>query len=131
MTYSWGYISLALYLASFACYARILYAPDNRLGRIATALLAGGILLQYVDLLARSQWTRTVPYDDLYGSMSLFAWLLGLTYLGLEIFHRQRSVGVLVTFLLVVWIVGLRLIAPNGTPAPPQPTDRCLPCTLR
>ena len=33
------------------------------------------------------------PYDDLYGSMSLFAWLLGITYLGLETLHRQRSVG--------------------------------------
>ena len=42
---------------------------------------------------------HTVPYDDLYGSMSLFAWLLGITYLGLEIFHRQRSVGAFVTLL--------------------------------
>jgi len=25
--------------------------------------------------------------------MSLFGWLLALTYLGLELYHRQRSVG--------------------------------------
>ena len=39
---------------------------------------------------------HTVPYHDLYGSMSLFGWLLALTYLGLELFHRQRSVGAFV-----------------------------------
>jgi len=82
-------------------------------------LLAGGILLQYFALLERSRWIHTVPYNDLYGSMSLFAWLLGITYLGLEIFHRQRSVGAFVTLLLVIWIALLHILAPNEIPPPP------------
>jgi len=48
--------------------------------------------------------------------MSLFAWLLGITYLGLELFHRQRSVGAFVTFLLVAWVAGLGFIT-SGAPS--------------
>ena len=103
--YYLGYVSLALYIASFLCYARFFYVPDLWLGRMATFLLAGGIVMHYFALLERSRWIHTVPYNDLYGSMSLFAWLLGITYLGLELFHRQRSVGAFVTLLLIVWIV--------------------------
>lgn len=119
MAHHLGGFSLALYGASFLCYARNLYSPHVWLGRMASGLLAGGILLQYFDLLERSRWIHTVPYNDLYGSMSLFAWLLGITYLGLEIFHRQRSVGAFVTLLLVIWIALLGLLAPVETPVPP------------
>jgi HemX protein len=105
-----GYLSLALYLASFICYARILYAPNIWIGRFATFLLASGIAAQYFSLYERSLVIQSVPYDDLYGSMSLFAWLLGITYLGLELFHRQRSVGAFVTLLLVAWVAGLGFI---------------------
>ncbi|HKV06288.1 MAG TPA: cytochrome c biogenesis protein CcsA [Candidatus Acidoferrales bacterium] len=114
-----GYLSLTLYAASFLCYARLLYVPNPWLGRFASALLAGGILLQYFALLERSQGTHAVPYDDLFGSMSLFAWLLGVTYLGLETFHRQRSVGASVTLLLVVWMALLGWLAPHELPPPP------------
>jgi ABC-type transport system involved in cytochrome c biogenesis permease subunit len=114
-----GYLSLALYAASFLCYARILYAPNPWLGRFATLLLAGGIVLHYFALLERSRVTHTVPYDDLYGSMSLFAWLLGITYLGLEMFHGQRSVGAFVSLLLVAWMALLGSLAPTEMPPPP------------
>jgi len=86
-----GYLSLALYVASFICYARNLSAPNMWVGRLASLLLAGGIFVQYLSLYQRSLALHTVPYDDLYGSMSLFAWLLGITYLGLELFHRQHN----------------------------------------
>ena len=79
-----GYLSSRALRRELLCYARILYAPNVWLGRLATLLLAGGIVLHYFALLDRSHGTHAVPYDDLYGSMSLFAWLLGITYLGLE-----------------------------------------------
>ena len=53
--------------------------------------------------------------------MSLFAWLLGITYLGLELFHRQRSVGAFVTLLLVCWITFLGLLTPRSLPVPSVP----------
>src|ERR1700685_591142 len=114
-----GYLSLALYLASFLCYARILYAPNIWVGRLATLLLASGIVAQSFFLYQRSRVIQSVPYDDFYGSMSLFAWLLGVTYLGLEIFHRQRSVGAFVSLLLVCWMAVLGWLAPAAMPAPP------------
>jgi ABC-type transport system involved in cytochrome c biogenesis permease subunit len=120
VTHYLSYLSLAAYLASFLCYAWILYAPQALLGRLATVLLAGGIVLQYFALLERSRWIHTVPYNDLFGSMSLFAWLLGITYLGLEVFHGERTVGAFVTLLLVIWLLLLHLLAPlEAPPAPP------------
>ena len=108
-----GYLSLALYVASFCCYARILYVPNVWVGRLATLLLCGGIALHYFSLLQRSHVMHALPYDDLFGSMSLFAWLLGITYLGLETFHRQRTVGAFVTLLLVVWMALVSWLAPG------------------
>ncbi|HUA00719.1 MAG TPA: cytochrome c biogenesis protein CcsA [Candidatus Aquilonibacter sp.] len=108
-----SYLSLALYAASFACYARILYVPNLWLGRFATLLLAAALGAHYYALLDRSAGTHTIPYDDLYGSMSLFAWLLGITYLGLELLHRQRSVGACVTLFLVIWLAALETLVPK------------------
>lgn len=113
------WLSLALYAASFCCYARILYAPNDWLGRAATLLLAAAIAGHYFALLERSRLTHTIPYDDLYGSMSLFAWLLGITYLFLELFHRQRGVGAIITALLVAWMAGLDLFASSAPGNPP------------
>src|ERR1700684_2754139 len=112
-----GYLSLALYLASFLCYARILYAPNIWIGRLATLLLASGIVAQYFSLYQRSRVIQSVPYDDLYGSMSLFAWLLGITYLGLEIVHREWSFGPVVALLLVAWVAGLGFLTAAARPS--------------
>lgn len=114
------YVSIVVYAASFACYARILYAPNVWLGRLASFLLASGIVCHYFALLERSHWTHALPYDDLYGSMSLFAWLLAVTYLGLEVLHRQRSVGALVTPVLVAWVALVAGFAPNKILASPS-----------
>src|ERR1700722_12724053 len=119
--YHLGYWSLAVYAASFACYAWNLYVPNPWVGRIATTLLGAGILVHYFYLYQRSLMLHTVPYDDLYGSMSLFAWLLALTYLGLELVHRQRSVGAFVTLLLICWIGALRILTPRSLPVPTVP----------
>lgn len=113
------WLSLALYAASFCCYVRLLYSPSDWLGRAATLLLAVAIIAHYFALLERSRLTHTVPYDDLYGSMSLFAWLLGITYLALEVFYRQRAVGAVITALLLVWMVGLEVAAPAPAIGPP------------
>jgi HemX protein len=114
-----AFLSLALYAISFACYARNLYAPNLWLGRLASLVLAAGLVAHYYALLDRSRTTHMVPYDDLYGSMSLFAWLFAITYLALEFIHRQRAVGVLVTFLLVIWVALLDLAPRPLTAAPP------------
>src|SRR5262249_51776642 len=81
------------YLVSLGLYLTFLVSGKEIAGRLASLLLAVGLITHYLALLDRARSQHTVPYHDLYGSMSLFGWLLGLTYLGLEIYHRQRSVG--------------------------------------
>lgn len=120
MGHQLAYLTIVVYAASFVFYARALYAPQARRNWLATFLLGAAIVCQYFALLERSHWTHSIPYDDLYGSMSLFAWLLAVTYLGLELVHRNRSVGAFVTLLLTIWTAALRTAIPDiSPPAPP------------
>jgi ABC-type uncharacterized transport system permease subunit len=50
--------------------------------------------------------------------MSLFGWLLALTYLGLELYHRQRSVGAFVVPFILVFFLAAHL-APADRLSPP------------
>jgi ABC-type transport system involved in cytochrome c biogenesis permease subunit len=118
MTTHLAFETLALYAISLGLYILYLYGNKRLVGRAATLTLAGGIILHYAVLLERSRVVHAVPYDDLYGSMSLFAWLLAVTYLGLQILHRQRSVGPFVLpFVLVLFAVAC--FAPVALPARP------------
>ena len=113
-----GLGTAALYTISFGFYLSYLYANRPWIGRIATVCLAGGLLLNFFDMVEKAHLTQAVPYQDLYGSMSLFAWLLGLTYLGLEVLHRQRSVGPFVLpFVLLLFLVAST--GPNSPKSPP------------
>jgi len=111
--------TLIAYTASLAQYIWYLYAPKRALGYGATASLALGLVLHYFALLARSRMIHGVPYDDLAGSLSLFGWLLGATYLGLELWHRQRTVGafVLPVVLIVFIIAHTAAAAPIAAPS--------------
>ena len=105
-----GILTLGLYVVSLILYASLLYSNHRLLGLGATGSLAAALAVHYVTLYQRAVEVNAVPYHDLYGSMSLFAWLLVATYLGLEGFHRQRSVGpfvipfAIVFFLVAMWL---------------------------
>ncbi len=124
MTSNLGLATLLLYALSLGFYIWFLYVNKRPLGRAATLCLAAGILLHYLALLERSRWVHSVPYQDLYGSTSLFAWLLAVTYLGLEAFHRQRSVGPFV--LPFVFVLFLFSHSGSATPPPPPPAHGSL-----
>jgi HemX protein len=114
-----GYMTAALYTGSFAFYLRKLFAGSAWAGRAATALLAGGLAAHYFALLERAFSLHSVPYQDLYGSMSLLAWFLALTYLGLELLHRERAMGAFV-LPLVLLLLGLELVVvPQAAPRAP------------
>ncbi len=106
------------YLLSLGFYVHYLYSGREFAGRFGTLLLALGVVAHYFALLERSRGSHTVPYHDLYGSMSLFGWLLALTYLGLELYHRQRSVGAFVLPFILVFFLAAHL-APADRLAPP------------
>src|SRR5713226_6348954 len=106
MTSPYVIATLLFYAASLALYIWNLREPSRAAGIGATSCLVAALGLHYMALLARSRLIHAVPYDDLFGSLSLFAWLLAATYLGLEAIHHHRTVGpfvlpvVLLLFLL-------------------------------
>ena len=112
-------LTIAAYGVSFAAYLRFLYAGGSLAGRLGTLFLALGLASHYFALLERARGLHTVPYHDLYGSMSLFGWLLALTYLALEFYHRERSVGAFVLpFILVFFVASHLAPADRLSPTP-------------
>ncbi len=113
-------LTVLAYAMSLGCYLAALNTGKALIGRAASILLGLGLVAHYLALLERSRGLHTVPYHDLYGSMSLFGWLLALTYLGLEFFHRQRSVGAFVLPFVLAFFLAANL-APqdrfSSTPA--------------
>jgi len=119
MNHLFPILTALAYAASFGLYVRFLAAGNKLTGRLGTVLLGVGLILHYFALLERSRGLHTVPYHDLYGSMSLFGWLLALTYLGLELYHRQRSVGALVLPFILVFFLAAQF-APADRLSPPD-----------
>src|SRR6202521_2668192 len=107
MTSPYVIATLLFYAASLALYSLNLREPSRVAGIGATSCLVVGLGLHYMALLARSRLIHAVPYDDLFGSLSLFAWLLAATYLCLEAIHRRRAVG---PFVLPI-VIGVFLLA--------------------
>ncbi|HEY1924488.1 MAG TPA: cytochrome c biogenesis protein CcsA [Candidatus Acidoferrum sp.] len=111
MPHLYLFLTILAYVLSLGSYIRYLRSGHQISGRLGTIFLILGLIAHYFALLERSRGMHTVPYHDLYGSMSLFGWLLALTYLGLELFHRQRSVGAFVVPFILVFF-----LAANVTP---------------
>lgn len=124
-------IALGLYAASMVLYVWHLYTDKRAAGRFATLLLSAALVAHYFALLERAHLVHAVPYEDLYGSMSLFGWFLGVTYLGLELYHRQQSVGPFVLPLVVI-LSGVPALFAAGAPhaAPARGTLFALHVTI-
>jgi ABC-type uncharacterized transport system permease subunit len=119
MNHLFPILTTVAYLCSFGLYIRFLHSGYKLTGRLGTALLGLGLIAHYFALLERSRGLHTVPYHDLYGSMSLFGWLLAVTYLGLELYHRQRSVGAFVLPFILVFFLAAHLAPPDRLSPPP------------
>src|SRR6202049_5147838 len=114
-------LTIIAYAGSLALYLRFLNTGKEITGRLGTLFLGLGLIAHYFALLERSRGLHTVPYHDLYGSMSLFGWLLALTYLGLELYHRQQSVGAFVMPFILAFFLAAHL-APADRLSPPAAT---------
>jgi len=112
-------LTLAAYVGSFAAYIGYLISGRDWSGRLGSLLLASGLIVHYFALLERARGLHTVPYHDLSGSMSLFGWLLALTYLSLELVHRQRSVGAFVLPFVLAFFAVSQLAPADRLAAPP------------
>jgi len=113
-------LTVLAYLSSMGLYLAFLNTGKELNGRIATVLMFIGLACHYFALLARARATHTVPYHDLQGSMSLFGWLLAVTYLCIEIYHRQRTVGAFVVPVILTFFFAAYLV-PDHPPSPTAP----------
>ena len=107
-----GWIAVLLYLAAEAYSILSLVRP--RVPPLpGTLAICGGLILQFADLNMRARALHAVPYRTIGGSLSLFGWMLGLSYLALLFRHRERAVGsFLIPFVIVFSAIGLLLPQP-------------------
>src|SRR5579871_3540177 len=119
MQYPFLLLTIIAYSVSFGCYFAFLWTGKKLAGHLATTFLVVGLVFHYLALLERSRGLHVVPYNDLYGSMSLFGWLLGLTYLALEFYHQERSVGVVVLPCVLLFFVVSHFSPVDRLPIPP------------
>src|ERR1700687_5620531 len=117
MTQTFVILTVLAYVSSMGLYLRFLYSGKELTGRFATLLMFLGLVAHYLALLMRAKGTHTVPYHDLQGSMSLFGWLLAITYLCLEIYHRERTVGAFVLPVILAFFFAAYLM-PEHANAP-------------
>jgi ABC-type transport system involved in cytochrome c biogenesis permease subunit len=109
-----GWLAVALYVAAEGFSIAALLKPRSRTP--VTALVLAGLLAQFADLDLRARSLHSVPYRTLEGSVALFAWMLGLSYLALLVRHRERGIG---PFLipLVILFSALSLVMPGHASA--------------
>jgi ABC-type transport system involved in cytochrome c biogenesis permease subunit len=119
--FNWG--SVLCYLASVGCYAGLLIGRKPTLGKVATGLLLLGLGVHFVALFQRAAVTGNVPYSNLDGSASLFAWMMALVYIGLEARHKQKAMSLfLVPIVIVLQVISTVFF--QTTPAETNPLTR-------
>lgn len=118
-------LSLALYLAAAVCYGAALFlrvastaAPAARktptpLARAARYLLVGGLIIHFFAIGALCLQTHRSPFAGIYGTLSITAWLLALTYLGLDFRIRLPSLGA-VTLAIVCVLFSWGMVHAGG-----------------
>jgi ABC-type uncharacterized transport system permease subunit len=113
-----GWLAVALYLGAEALAIAGLVAPRGILGKLTPLLVAGGLALQFADLMHRARALGSVPYRTLGGSVSLFGWMLGIAFLLLLARHRERAIGpFLIPFVILTSAAGLLLPDSGSAPA--------------
>jgi ABC-type transport system involved in cytochrome c biogenesis permease subunit len=111
-------IPLLLYAAATAAYLAHFAWRDPRVGRLATAMLGGGILAHTFLIGMQAMLAGHAPLVGTSAAISAFVWLLGLSYLYVELSTDERSMGVFVATLMVVLDV-IPALNPAVMPRPP------------
>jgi ABC-type transport system involved in cytochrome c biogenesis permease subunit len=94
-------VPLLFYAGAAAAYAAHFAWRDPRVGRLATATLGGGVLAHTFLIGMQTMEAGHAPLVGTTAALSAFVWLLGLSYLYVEMTSEERAMGVLVTTMLV------------------------------
>ena len=111
-----SYLLLLLYAAAAVAYGLHFARRGPAIGRAATTLLLAAALLHTFVLGMETMAIRDQPISSESRAISMFVWLLTLSYLYVEITTTERAMGV---FILLIG-VGLLLI-PTFSSGDPQP----------
>jgi ABC-type uncharacterized transport system permease subunit len=110
-----GWLAVLLYAGAEGVSIAALVRRNK--GVAASILLGAGLLLQFAHLEVTARALHSVPYRTFGGSMSLFGWMLGVSYLALLFRHRERAIGpFLIPFVILFSAVGLLLPMRETTP---------------
>lgn len=111
-------IPLLFYAAAAAAYAGHFAWRDPRVGRLATGFLAGGLLAHTFLIGMQTVQAGHAPLVGTTAAISAFVWLLGLSYLYIELTSDERAMGLFVSVLLVTLGV-IPALDPSVSPRPP------------
>jgi ABC-type transport system involved in cytochrome c biogenesis permease subunit len=111
-------VPLVFYAAAAAAYLTHFAWRDPRVGRLATAILGGGVLAHTFLIGMQTVHVGHAPLVGTTAALSAFVWLLGLSYLYIEVTTDERTMGVFVAPLLVVLGI-IPALDPGVSPRPP------------
>ena len=95
-------LPFVLYVAAAAAYARYFAAPDAARARVATTALGVAVLAHTFVIGMRTVEMGHAPLAGTSAAISVFVWLLALSYLYIEITTDERAMGAFIAVLLAV-----------------------------
>jgi ABC-type transport system involved in cytochrome c biogenesis permease subunit len=111
-------VPLLFYAAAAAAYFVHFAWRDPRAGRFATATLGGGVLAHTFVIGMQTVQVGHAPLVGTTAAVSAFVWLLGLSYLYLELTADERAMGTFVS-VLAVGLYIIPALDPTVSPRPP------------
>jgi ABC-type uncharacterized transport system permease subunit len=111
-------VPLVFYAAAAAAYLTHFAWRDPRVGRLSTALLGGAVLAHTFLIGMQTVQVGHAPLVGTTAAISAFVWLLGLSYLYVELTTDERAMGVFVAPLLVALAL-IPALDPSVSPRPP------------
>jgi HemX protein len=94
-------VPLALYAAAFVAYGWHFARRAPVVGRSATTLLVAAVLAHTFVIGMETMESGQVPVGDATSAISMFVWLLAVSYLYTEVTTDERAMGVFILPLLV------------------------------
>ncbi len=111
-------VPLVFYAAAAAAYIVHFSWRDPRTGKLGTSILAGGVLAHTFLIGMQTVHAGHAPLVGTTAAISAFVWLLGLSYLYIELSSDERAMGVFVS-LLMVGLYIMPALDPSVSPRPP------------
>ena len=111
-------VPLVFYAAAAAAYIVHFAWRDPRTGKLATSILAGGVLAHTFLVGMQTVHAGHAPLVGTTAAISAFVWLLGLSYLYIELTSDERAMGVFVSTLMVGLYI-MPALDPSVSPRPP------------